>query len=467
MEVLRQSIANPLWNMEKETALLTLEAFIAKEDISAIRINDDNGALFAALQKRNGRIEVISELKAFSPEGTLMSADLIHGEKKIGTVQLYISNSSLNQQLAQVDNDLDVFRKENISMVTSINESLDGTINKQAGVIVYLRLLEMAACFAIIFATLTVFIRFNMVRPLSRMLGALSASSNQIRSSAAQVAHNAETLAQNTSHEAASVEETSATVEEFSAMTQSNAQHARQTDKLMAETRTHVSEAADSMRNLYTLIQEIKRSSAETSKIIKTIDEISFQTNILALNAAVEAARAGEHGAGFAVVADEVRTLAQRAAVAARDTSTLIESTNSEVNRAATLVEDTRQRFDNVNEKVGQAGSFVTQIAEASSEQARGIGQLNAAITDIDKVVQQTVASSEESAAASQEMNGQSQEMNRVIEDLRYMIGVKGEENGLDSYATADEPEIAQIITLPDTPANERRRESVTQTNPR
>jgi hypothetical protein len=205
-------------------------------------------------------------------------------------------------------------------------------------------------------------------------------------------------------------------------MTQRNAGHARETDRLMGETRATVTQAGASMRSLFDSIQEIKQSSAATSKIIGTIDEISFQTNILALNAAVEAARAGEHGAGFAVVADEVRTLAHHAAEAAKNTAALIESTNRQVIQAAALVEQTRQQFEDVNGRVSQSSGFVSQIAEASAEQARGIDQLNVAISEIDKVVQQTVASAEHSAAAAGQMSAQSHETSLVIEQLRALV---------------------------------------------
>jgi len=173
---------------------------------------------------------------------------------------------------------------------------------------------------------------------------------------------------------------------------------------------------------LFDSIQAIKQSSAETSRIIKTIDEISFQTNILALNAAVEAARAGEAGAGFAVVAGEVRNLAQRAAGAAKDTASMIEKTNQQVAQAASMVEETRRRFDTVNSQVDQSSNFVSQIAQASLEQARSLEQVSAAIVEVDKVVQQTAASAEESAAASQEMSAQCDSMNHVIDLLGEML---------------------------------------------
>ena len=201
-------------------------------------------------------------------------------------------------------------------------------------------------------------------------------------------------------------------------MTRRTADHAKQTDGLM-RTRGAVVQARDSMHGLFDSIQQIRRSSGDTSKIVKSIDGIAFQTNILALNAAVEAARAGEHGAGFAVVAQEVRRLAQQAANAAKESSALLEETSGRVIQAAALVERTRERFDEVDEHVSQSSGFVSQIADASVEQARGIDQLNVAITDIDRVVQETVSSAEHAHAAAQQMRDELQQTSAIVDRLR------------------------------------------------
>ena len=142
-------------------------------------------------------------------------------------------------------------------------------------------------------------------------------------------------------------------------------------------------------------MEKISQSSEETSKIIKTIDEIAFQTNLLALNAAVEAARAGESGAGFAVVADEVRNLAMRAAEAAKNTSGLIESTVKRISDGSALVTSTDQAFAEVAANTVKVGDLVDEIAAASKEQALGIEQLNAAVSEIDKATQQNVANAD------------------------------------------------------------------------
>ena len=187
-------------------------------------------------------------------------------------------------------------------------------------------------------------------------------------------------------------------------------------------------------------MEEISKASEETSKIIKTIDEIAFQTNLLALNAAVEAARAGEAGAGFAVVADEVRNLAMRAADAAKNTADLIEGTVKKINEGSQLVNDTNAAFLEVADSTVKVGDLVAEIAAASGEQAQGIDQVNKAVSDMDQLTQQNAANAEESASASEEMSAQSEQMKAMVLDLAAVVS--GHHNGSGNgarYAFMDE----------------------------
>jgi methyl-accepting chemotaxis protein len=176
------------------------------------------------------------------------------------------------------------------------------------------------------------------------------------------------------------------------------------------------------MMELTRSMDEIAKASEETSKIIKTIDEIAFQTNLLALNAAVEAARAGEAGAGFAVVANEVRNLAMRAADAARNTSALIEGTVKKVKEGSDLVGRTNGAFAEVSKSAARVADLVSEIAAASTEQAQGIDQINRAVTEMDKVTQQNAANAEESASASEEMNAQAAQMKQIACELHGIV---------------------------------------------
>ena len=198
-------------------------------------------------------------------------------------------------------------------------------------------------------------------------------------------------------------------------MTRENAEHSAVANQTVNETQQIVAQAYDSMNQLSASIAEISRASEETSKIIKTIDEIAFQTNLLALNAAVEAARAGEAGAGFAVVADEVRNLATRSAEAARNTTALIQGTIGKIGDGAELAAKTHAEFSKITEGSKKIGELIGKMAAASREQAQGIGQISQAVVELDKVVQRNTADTDKTAAAAAEMNGHITEIRRTI----------------------------------------------------
>jgi methyl-accepting chemotaxis protein len=166
----------------------------------------------------------------------------------------------------------------------------------------------------------------------------------------------------------------------------------------------------------------IRESSDKVSKIIKTIDEIAFQTNILALNAAVEAARAGVAGMGFAVVADEVRNLAQRSAQAAKDTASLIEASIANAQEGSRKVEQVTAAISSLTKSVEHVKSIVEQVSDASRQQTQGIDQVSLAISQMEKVTQSTTANAEESAAAGEELNAQAEASLVIVEHLELMV---------------------------------------------
>jgi hypothetical protein len=263
----------------------------------------------------------------------------------------------------------------------------------------------------------------SLTKPIHRIIASLTATSQTVSAASNQVSVSSQRLAEGDSEQAASLEETSSSLEEMSSIIQNNADSARQADELTNDTNRVVGKANDSMALLTSSMDDISKAGEETSKIVKTIDEIAFQTNLLALNAAVEAARAGEAGAGFAVVADEVRNLAMRAADAAKNTSELIADTVRKVSEGTGLVTETDAAFSEVSESSKRVGELTGEIAMASRQQAEGIEQINRAVNEMDKIVQQNAASAEESASASQELNAEAVQMKKIVNELVTLVG--------------------------------------------
>ncbi len=246
-------------------------------------------------------------------------------------------------------------------------------------------------------------------RVLRRMAHTLSESSSQVAAASAQVSGSSQSLAQGAGEQASALEETTSALEQMGSMATQNADTAAGAARLAGNGRDAANRAGQVMGDMSSAIDAILTSSGRTAKILKTIDEIAFQTNILALNAAVEAARAGEAGKGFAVVADEVRNLAMRSAEAARETAVLIEESVGNARSGATICRDVAKSLQ--------------QIAVASKEQSQGILQVNVAVVQMDKVTQSNASAAEESAAAAEELAGQAESLSGIVDDLTRLVG--------------------------------------------
>ena len=287
----------------------------------------------------------------------------------------------------------------------------------------YVTVQIMLAAAIIVGLVVAIFIIRGINRALRATTDSLTAGSEQIVAASTQVSGSSQSLAEGASEQAASLEETGASVEELSSMTKRNAQSAGEARTIVQAARHSADQSAASVTRLTTAMGDLKASSAEVAKIVKTIDEIAFQTNILALNAAVEAARAGEAGMGFAVVAEEVRNLAQRSAQASKETATKIESALAKSDEGARISEEVATSLGGIIDQVRKLDTLVSEIATASNEQTQGIDQVNTAIGEIDKVTQSNAAAAEESASAAEELNAQAAELNSLVGDLLVLIG--------------------------------------------
>ncbi len=284
------------------------------------------------------------------------------------------------------------------------------------------------------------FITRSITLPIMRVANTLSSGADQTAAAAGQVSSASQTLAAGASQQAASLEETSSALAEMSSMTKRNAENAQKANDLAREANETAAAGATDMQAMASAMNDIKLSSDGIAKIIKTIDEIAFQTNILALNAAVEAARAGEAGMGFAVVADEVRSLAQRSAVAAKETAEKIEGAISKTALGVSLTEKVAHTLQEIVTKAGQVDRLAAEVASASKEQTQGIVQLNSAITEIDKVTQSNAANAEESASAAEELNAQTEALKESVSELLGMVKGSGRVSAGPAPAKADTP---------------------------
>ena len=252
-------------------------------------------------------------------------------------------------------------------------------------------------------------------RDLSMTLGQINQSADQVSSGAGQVSNGAQALAQGATEQAASVEELAATITNISHQVKETADNAMEARHQANTAGDEVEECNTQMRDMMAAMEEITRTSNEIGKIIKTIEDIAFQTNILALNAAVEAARAGEAGKGFAVVAEEVRSLASKSSVASKNTAELIESSIDAVARGTKIAHSTAESLMKVVEEVRSASGKVDTIANAAEDQAGAIEQVTLGVDQISSVVQTNSATAEESAAASQELSEQAATLKSLV----------------------------------------------------
>ncbi len=283
---------------------------------------------------------------------------------------------------------------------------------------------------ALVIAALALLLSRLVVGPLGEVSQQLSTQSDVVQGSSNQVSAASESLATGAREQTTRLGEVSSALEQLSTMTSRNVESASEVDQRLKAASAAVGRAEHDMQELTASMGEITRASEQTSKIVKTIDDISFRTNLLALNAAVEAARAGAAGAGFAVVANEVRTLSLQAAEAARSTADLLEDTVRKVATGTALVSRGSADFVEVSRSTEQACTLATGIVQASREQHQAIERIGQAVTGIESVVRANVAAAEASASAAGELSQGAEQLQGAVSGL--IVMVQGEDAASD-----------------------------------
>lgn len=259
----------------------------------------------------------------------------------------------------------------------------------------------------------------NIIQNLNAVMGRINTSSEQVSKGSQKISSSAQVLRESSMEQASAIEELSVTVNEVSKNVQQTAEGSQKARAETIDAKKEVQWCNQKMEQMIKAMAKISQQSDEISKIIKTVDDIAFQTNILALNAAVEAARAGEAGKGFAVVADEVRNLAGKSADAVKDTTSLIEGTIRAVDNGSEIVKETANAMLTIVKTIGNITDFMDEIASASKEEANSVIQIKQGMEQVSNVVQTNSATAEESASASIELSQQAYAFRKIVEQFQ------------------------------------------------
>ena len=287
----------------------------------------------------------------------------------------------------------------------------------------------------------------GIITSLNDTIGQINQASTQVLSGSKQVSNGAQSLAQGATEQASSIQELSASIAKISTQVNENAEHAADASRNVNHVGFEIETSNKYMGEMISAMSQINDSSSRIGKIIKTIEDIAFQTNILALNAAVEAARAGAAGKGFAVVADEVRNLASKSAEAAKNTTSLIENSMKQVENGTKIADETAKSLLEVVESAKAVADTVDQISAASSQQADSIGQVTLGVEQISSVVQTNSATAEESAAASAQLSEQARKMKELVGKFK-LINQMNQNNQSEDDQSEPQQENSENIIL-------------------
>ena len=428
-------VVNKMQLAKAELILAAMDSIIDKNDgsVSPERMEIINSRILL-LQQNIGEISKLTfseQEKAMIKEIEVGVSQLDNGVR-VELVNLIGNSAKRLQQIesdfAKIDDLLDKYSEKvamdlskiELSVSAELAEANENMMAALSGTSVFSFVTYVVCALVLLVACIAV--ARSVIGPITQIVAEIASSSDQVSIASDQVSEASQELAQGAAEQAAGVEESSSSLEEMASMTKQNSANALEASKIASHTSELANSGSDAMTKMNSAILDIQTSTDETAKIIKAIDEIAFQTNLLALNAAVEAARAGESGKGFAVVAEEVRNLAMRSAEAAKNTSSLIETSVKNSNHGVQISSEVNTILSEIIQGINKTRDLVNEISSASQEQANGIEQVSVSVNSMDKITQSNAANAEESAGAAASLQKQAKQMINIIGELSSMV---------------------------------------------
>ena len=414
---------------------------LAVEALSKLRYANGAGYFFAYQKVENG--SYVFGFHATKPQLNGQAAKLDGGDAKEfafrqalvdtahaggGVVEYYYENPK-NKQVMRKMAYAQLYEPWDWVIVTGIYiDDAEKSLNQIQGVIrknTNRMMIHLGWVLAIVY-TLSLaglfWVIHSSLHPLAGIIDRLNAGVHEVDGASSQVASVSQSLAEGAAEQAAGIQQTSASLNEISGRIKIITSEMQTVSDHMKQVLDSVHQGSDTSGKARTTMDSIKHAAEETSKIIKTIDEVAFQTNLLALNASVEAARAGEAGRGFAVVAEEVRNLAGRSSESSRDTATLIGESVQSANQGADVIQTLTEGFETIQRVSESAASLLTEVFNNFTDQMSGVSQIESSMNEMDSVVNNNAASAEEAASAAEELSAQAEEMQHAVLDLQILI---------------------------------------------
>lgn len=385
-------------------------------------ISKDNHPLFMLLSELNLKLKV---LQASDKDISIIEKKLTNDVEKYRSLieQFHLAVSELENRI----NDMDLKKGEMLKMMASIDSRILKNTEKASSSLIQVISRSSYICMAIFFVTfviviVSIFMNRSISKSLNQVIRGLKEAFDESSLNSEQVSISSRELSGGVIQLAGSLKETSSSLEEVDLSTRQNADNADNANHIVIESAQDIQNVRESINNLSVFMGEISGSSEETRLIVKTIDEIAFQTKLLSLNAAVEAARAGESGAGFAVVASEVRNLAVQVSEAAKNTAVIIETTIKKIMDGSKLFSDASQAFEKLEHGRNEISNLVAKIAQASEEQAHDVSQINKVVSDMGQLVNQNADNAEKLAKTSEQIRTYGENVDRFIKQLLNLV---------------------------------------------